>query len=291
MAVWSSMQPEDFGGRSWAEKGVEGLAEFDPATLKTTGFLMSDDIDFDDEGNFEVIVGGRPRERNWLSLAQDSTGILIRTVHHDRAKEIPPTFRIERLDDPRPRPVRADEVSANLAKAGQMVFAYAEMMRAWWQENLSQRPNTIVFSESTYLSNGGVLDRLHGFGSWHKPAGQALVVRFAPPPCEHWILQLCNIWQENLDVYEHGQGYLTKFDARYEPDGSVLAVIADEDPGIGGNWIDSFQHEKGVFSLRLIKTEGGPPVTIHLVSLDALRGQGLACLEGVEPIVSGQVTD
>jgi hypothetical protein len=291
MAVWSSAQPEDFAARSWASRGVEGLAEFDPATLKTTAFLMSDDIDFDEDGNFEVIVSGQPRERNWLALAPDSTGILIRTVHHDRSKETPPAMQIERLDEVRPRPVRPEEVGAGLAKTGQVVLAYAEMMRAWWQENLSQRPNTIVFSESTYLSNGGVLDRLHGFGSWQKPAGEALVVRFDPPPCEHWILQLCNIWQENLDVYEAGQGYVTKFTARYEPDGSVLAVIADEDPGIGGNWIDSFQHEKGTFSLRLIKTEGGPPVTIHPIALETLRAEGLACLDGVPGIESGQVTD
>ena len=291
MAAWSSAQPEDYGGRSWAARGIEGLSEFDPAILKTTAFLMSDDIDFDAEGNFEVIVSGRRRERNWLPLAPDSTGILIRTVHHDRSKETPPTMQIERLDGVAPRPVRPDEVSAGLAKTGQLVLAYAEMMRAWWQENLSQRPNTIEFSESTYLSNGGVLDRLHGFGSWQKPAGEALVVRFDPPPCEHWILQVCNVWQENLDVYEQGQGYVTKFTVEYEPDGSVLAVIADEDPGVGGNWVDSFQHEKGVFSLRLIKTEGGPPVTIHRVPLEALRTEGLACLDGVEPIVSGQVTD
>lgn len=290
MAAWMSPQPVDFGERNWVQRGVGGLEEFDPATLQTTSFLMSDDIDFDEQGNFEVIVSGTQRERNWLPLAPDSTGILIRTVHHDRSKETPPTMRIERLDAPRPRPVRPEEVSAGLAKTGQTVLGYAELVRAWWQNNLSKRPNEIVFSESTYLSNGGVLDRLHGFGSWRKPVGEALVVRFTPNPCEHWILQLCNLWQENLDVYEEGQGYITKFTARYEPDGSILAVISDEDPGVGGNWIDSFEHEKGVFSLRLIKTEGGPTITIYPVSLDLLRTRGLDCLKGVTPIESGEVT-
>ena len=84
-----------------------------------------------------------------------------------------------------------------------------------------------------------MLDRLHGFGCWRKPKETALVVRFTPATCEHWILQVCNRWQENLDVYEDGQGYITKFTARYESDGSVRAVIADADPGAGGNWIDS----------------------------------------------------
>lgn len=291
MAAWTAPQPEDLGARSWAPHGTRGLAEFDPTNLTTTSFLMSDDIDFDAEGNFEVIVSRRKHQRNWLPLSMESTGILVRTVHHDRASETPPSMQIERLDRPTPRPVRPDEVSDALAKSGQLVLGYAELVRAWWYDNLSKRPNEIVFSEATYLSNGGVLDRLHGFGSWRKPAGDALVMEFHPPKCEYWILQLCNLWQENLDVYEDGQGYLTKFTADYGPNGSVRVVIADEDPGVGGNWIDSFSHTTGVFSLRLIKTEGGPAVTLYPVPVQTLREKGLACLADVTPILSGHVTD
>ncbi|MEE8164708.1 MAG: hypothetical protein V3T64_03990 [Myxococcota bacterium] len=291
MAVWTAPQPEDLGARSWASLGVPGLAEFDPTNLKTTSFLKSDDIEIDAEGNFEVIVSQKKPDGDWLPLANDSTGILVRTVHHDRRQEIAPTFSIERLDQPTPRPLRPDEMSAGLAKTGQLVLGYAELVRKWWQENLSKHPNEIVFSEATYLSNGGVLDRQHGFGTWQKPAADALVVEFTPPQCEYWILQVCNIWQENLDVYEDGQGYLTKFTARLEADGLVRVVIADADPGFGANWIDSFQHERGVFSLRLIQTEGSPRVTIYRVPLERLRSEGLAALASVQPILSGQVTD
>jgi hypothetical protein len=287
MATWTAPQPADLGERDWAGAGVAGLKEFDPSNLTTTSFLSSRDLDFDGDGNFEVVLSQRPPERNGLAIASDTTGVLIRLVYDDRSRVVAPTMTIERLDDPRPRPIRAAEMSEGLAKAGQLVLGYAELVRAWWFDNLSQRPNTIDFSEATYLSNGGVLDRLHGFGCWQKPSGEALVVRFTPAVCEHWILQLCNRWQENLDVYEDGQGYITKFTARYEDDGSVLAVIADRDPGVGGNWIDAFEHETGVFSLRLIQTEGAPPVEIFPVSLDALEQQGLKALEGVAPIRSG----
>lgn len=291
MAVWSAPQPADLGARDWSARGTEALPEFDPSNLKTTAFLKSDDIDFDAEGRFEVVLSQKPPARNGLLLAPDSTGVLIRLVYHDRAKTVPPRFAIERIDRPRPRPVQPDEVAAGLAKSGQLVLGYAELVRAWWADNLSLRPNQIVFSEATYLSNGGVRDRLHGFGCWEKKADEALVVRFTPTPCEYWILQICNLWQENLDVYEDGQGYVTKFTAKHEADGSVVAVVADEDPGIGGNWIDSFRHEKGTFSLRLIKTEGGPAITIHRVSVAELRREGLAGIAKRPGIASGEVTD
>src|SRR5262249_47387190 len=39
MAAWEAKQPDDIGERDWADRGTAGLSEFDPATLRTTGFL------------------------------------------------------------------------------------------------------------------------------------------------------------------------------------------------------------------------------------------------------------
>ena len=127
------------------------------------------------------------------------------------------------------------EPAEMLPAAGQGALGYAELVRSWWQDNLAKRPNRLRFSMATYLSNGGVADRQHGFGTWQRGPGQALVLEFTPPACEYWIFQLCNRWQENLDNYEDGQGYVTKFTVKPEADGRVRIVIAERDPGIGGS--------------------------------------------------------
>jgi hypothetical protein len=194
IAAWSAAQPADLGARDWAPRGVAGLRDFDPATLRTTAFLPSERVRFEADGSFEVILSQREHAGNWLELRPDSVGILIRVVHHDRAREEAPRVEIERLDRPAPRPLRAEEMSAGLAKAGQAVLAYSELVRAWWQENLAERPNRLRFSRATYLSNGGVPDRHFAFGAWRKPVSEALVVEFRPPECEYWIFQLCNLW-------------------------------------------------------------------------------------------------
>lgn len=294
MAAWEAKQPADIGARDWAERGVEGLSEFDPATLRTTGFLQSDTIRFDGNGDFEVIVSKTKPDGDvaWLPITEKCIGLLVRTVYHERGETVAPVMRIERIDGSEPRPIQPAEMSDALAKSGQIVLAYAELVRAWWQDNLGKRPNRIRFSRAVYLSNGGVPDRHHGFGTWEKGHDEALVLRFTPSPCDYWIFQLCNIWQENLDNYEDGQGYVQKYSVRYEPDGSVLLVVADEDPGIGGNWIDPYGHVHGGWSLRLIKTEGEPPpVTLRRVPLADLKAKGLAALDSAEPIVSGDITD
>ena len=56
--------------------------------------------------------------------------------------------------------------------------------------------------------------------------------RFTPTPCDYWIFQLCNIWQENLDCYEEGQGYVTQVHARgTRPTARCASSIAERGPG------------------------------------------------------------
>ena len=262
--------------------------------LRTTGMLQSQAIEFDSAGNFEVLVSREAPAgaRNWLKIEPDCVGLLIRVVYHDRTAEVGPTMQIERLDHPAAQPLDPAHLSTQLAKSGQLVLAYLELVRSWWQDNLSKRPNSIRFSRALYLSNGGVPDRHHGFGTWRRAQDQALVVSFTPPPCDYWIFQLCNLWQENLDNYEDGQGHVTKYRCKFEPDGSVWVVIADSDPGVGGNWIDPAGHVHGGMSLRLILTEAPPPtVSAYLLPLAALRAQGRAALTGAPRIESGDVAE
>jgi len=294
MASWSARQPADAGQRDWAPAGFQGLKDCNPALLRTTAMLQSQAIDYDADGNFEVLVSqeGPADGRNWLRIDPDCVGLLIRVVYHERARELPPTMHIERLDGALPQPLGAAELSTQLAKSGQLVLAYLELVRSWWQDNLAKRPNSIRFSRALYLSNGGVPDRHHGFGTWKKAPAEALVLRFSPPECDYWIFQLCNMWQENFDNYEEGQGHVTKFRCRYEPDGSVWMVIADQDPGIGGNWLDPGGHVHGGMSLRLILTSAAPPrVTAYLLPLAELRSRGRAALDAARPLESGEVTD
>ncbi len=290
MAAWKAEQDRDVGSRDWADGGTESLKEFDPAMLFTTSFLQSDNIHFDAEGNFEVYcTREKPEGKDWIQIDDSTVGMLIRIVHQDRSKEIDPVMHIERLDRPAQRPIKPAELAANLARAAQMVRGYAELPRAWWFDNLSTRMNQLQFSTAVYLSNGGVADRHHAFGAWEKPKDMALVFQFAIPPAEHWIFQLLNIFQENLDTYEHQGGYINNNRARLEPDGTARVIISEEDPGIGGNWISSFGHVHGTMSLRFIKCQTPPTVTAYLLPLNELRTQGAAALTASNAIVSGDV--
>lgn len=170
IGVWKAAQNSDVGAVNWAERGPESLREFDPAMLYTTGFLQSDNIHFDEHGNFEVMLTReRPADgHDWLQIGDDTVGLLVRIVHQKRNVETDPVMHIERIDQPAQRPLRPSELSTNLARAAQMVRGYAELPRAWWFDNLAKRKNQLQFSRAVYLSNGGVADRHHAFGVWEK---------------------------------------------------------------------------------------------------------------------------
>ncbi|MBB6125324.1 hypothetical protein [Sphingobium subterraneum] len=295
IASWSSPQPPDPGARNWAELGMDGLKEFDPALLNTRTTLESGDMTFSPAGDFSFIVSQqRPSDgEDWLPITPDCTGLIVRWVLASRDGLVSPSMKIERLDCRDPEPVSAAHVSNGLAKAAQATLGYATLIRNWWTDNLAKRPNTIVFSQAVYLSNGGVADnRYHGFGSWVRDQDEALVVRFVPTPCAYWTFQICNIWQENLDNYQDGQGYLYKHGARLEEDGSVLIILAEEDPAVGGNWIDPYGHRHGGWSFRLVKVDGPPPaISVHRVRLSSLKSQGLSALSTIQSINSGGMTD
>lgn len=296
MAVLTCPVPDAPGAEDWAAQGIESLKRFDPSNLKTTGFLHSGQMKVEADGTFEVILSQNdPGEgRNWIRLAPDTNCILIRLVWSDRTRETAPAMTIERMDHAAPEPLTASLMADGLAWTGQAVLGYAELVRNWWQGNqgnFSAKLNRLDFSRAQYLSNGGVPDRHVAFGGWEKRLDEALVLEFTPPECEYWNFQICNIWQENLDTFEDGNGWVNNYGFNAEPDGTVRIVIAERDPGVGGNWVNSFGHDKGQWGLRFIRTEVTPTVKLWRVPLADLEARSNAALDPAIAVDTGQFVD
>lgn len=296
MAVLSAPATDDVGARDWAREGVEGLKQFDPSNLKTTGFLASQQIEVGDDGRFEIILSQKDPGpgKTWLQLQPQSNCIMIRLVWSDRDKQVAPAMTIERIDGAEPEPITPALMATNLAWAGQAVLGYAELVRNWWQGtqgNFSAKLNRLDYSRAQYLSNGGVPDRHVAFGGWEKNLDEALVLEFTPPPCEYWNFQLCNMWQENLDTFEDGNGWVNNYGFVAETDGRVRIVISERDPGIGGNWVNSFGHDKGIWGLRFVQTQATAEVDLWRLPLAKLESEGASALDRADVVRTGQFVD
>jgi hypothetical protein len=295
-ALCKAPKPDVPGAEDWAPKGLEGLKAFDPSNLKTTAFLASQQLNIGAEGRFEIILSQKdPGEgKNWLKMDPDTDCILIRETWSDRDNEVAPEMHIERMDGAAPEPLTPELMANTLAWAGQAVLGYAELVRNWWQGtqgNFSSKLNRLDYSRAQYLSNGGVPDRHFAFGGWQKSLEEALVLEFTPPECEYWNFQLCNLWQENLDTFEDGNGWVNTYRHVVDADGKVRIIISERDPGLGHNWVNSFGHDKGIWGLRLVQTEVTAPVALWRLPLAQLDSEGLSALVPADAIQTGQFVD
>lgn len=296
IATLASPETADVAARDWSSSGIQGLKIFDPSNLKTRGFLGSQQLEVAPDGTFEVVLSQEDpgNGKAWVRMTPDTNCVLIRLVWSDRESEVAPAMHIERIDGAVPQPITPALTAGNLARAAQNVLGYAELVRNWWQGsqgNFVSKLNRLDYSRAQYLSNGGVPDRHVAFGGWQKRSDEALVLEFMPPECEYWNFQLCNIWQENLDTFEDGNGWISNYRVALEADGRVRIIIAEHDPAIGGNWINSFGHDKGIWGLRLVRTETTVPVKLWRVPLAALKADGEQLLASTAATQTGQFVD
>jgi hypothetical protein len=190
---------------------------------------------------------------------------MIRQTFLDRSTEERMDLHIERIEPEPVRPIRAEELETNLRRASANVAGTARRFLGW-TKSLTPHPNQLTSIGAAYGNSGGSPDHLMYFGYWQVAPGEALVLRVRLAECDYWNFQACTWWMENFDSYEDDRGYITKRTAKLEPDGTVVLVLAHEDPGFG-NHIDLFGHDHGTMNLRFVHPRGEAGITSELVQL------------------------
>ena len=238
-------------------------------TMASTGEIELTDMEFDADGNFEIIVSKAQKPGNWLPMADDTTLLIIRQTFNDKHKEVAADVKIERISEGPAVPVilTPETITAQLNGAAAWVRGTGNTFADWSQWFMEQ-PNRFYDGkeQSVYQRAGGDPKIWYGHIYYDLAPDEALVITATPPKqCRFWNFQIDNWWMESMD-HVNRKVWVNGAQAKYEEDGSVILICSDKDPGYG-NWIDLSGHRKGTGLWRWIEASEHPVPQCKVVKL------------------------
>ncbi|RAS66022.1 uncharacterized protein DUF1214 [Lentzea atacamensis] len=238
-------------------------------TMASTGELSDADLVIEPDGTVEIIASAVRQGTNWLPLAPDSTGLVVRQTYLDRTTEQPGEWHVEQIGGPaEPAELTPEFLAKALQRAALSVHGTAATF-AHWTRTFMARPNELPdFGQEMFQRAGGDPEIFYLHGYWTLRPGEAWVIETDVPECPYWNFQLGNWWMESLD--HHRRITVNKHTAVLDADGRLTIVVAERDPGVA-NWIDTCGHRSGTALLRWLGASEHPIPKCRVVSLEEIR--------------------
>lgn len=246
--------------------------------MTAQGSIGLDRLATDDGGRFTLVVGGPPREENWIELLPGSRRILVRFTYGDWTTEEAGSLGIERIGERGTRggPVPDAEVARRIAAAAD----YLEDALRGYGEIVDQvydglEPNQLRSLRRMTGASGGLSTQYSATGRYAVDGEHVLIVTTRPSNARYQGFQIGTEWFEALDFVNQTTS-LNTTQARRSSDGLYRFVISSRDPGVA-NWLDASAAPQGQMLLRWQGVEGtlGPAhqPSVERVRFDALRGR------------------
>jgi hypothetical protein len=255
------------GEAKWISFNLFSGAGFGGGGPGTGATLHEEQMHFEPDGTFEVIISQDEHPGNWLRSEPDTRSLALRQTFLDKRNQVHADLHIERIggEGATPEPLSPQDLYRSLLIAGHYVKAVAGI-GAQWAVRQAQWPNEFR-DEAEEAETDKFKDPQI---KWHQAYfeladDEALVIEVTPPECEYWMFALHNHWMETLD-YVHHQATLNCHSSKLDSDGSVRFVVAHRDPGVP-NWLDTAGHERGTVGVRWV----GPDVVDVLPSTKVVR--------------------
>jgi hypothetical protein len=187
--------------------------------------------------------------------------VIVRQTFGDRSKEEIARLKIECLNPEKPsNTLVASELEAQLEQALGYVRNTATLGINWMEMYRQTTLNALPLHDQAFLQSAGGDPTITYYQSYWKLApDEALLVHIKDlPECATWNLQLSNYWMESLE-FRFFQISVNKFTAHYEDDGSVVIVVAHQDPGPKyPNWLNTLGHDQGGMLGRYVGADAQP---------------------------------
>jgi len=241
----------------------EGAAEGNMAT-NTAGVINDEKLEIDSNGHFNLYLGGKPRDKNWLALTPGASRVTTRHYFEQaicaaKVPDMEPRMRIECLTA---KDITAPPNDASVA-AGIRRVCNAVRSRTLGMPPMAKGPlppfvSLIPNAFPAPIPPGdfglAAFDAHYSMAPFFVAADEALVITGRWPDCRFGNVCLWNRFQQTLD-YRSRNVSLNRAQTLPEADGSFRMVLSHTDPGVP-NWLDTEGNLFGLLFWRFFLVTG-----------------------------------
>lgn len=240
---------------------------------KIAGSLSNATLNFDDTGNFRIIVSAaKPSDTNadWMELGDNVHTIMVRQYYHGRDGKTEAEFTIRNLQEVDAQSLTDAEIAARLRDAASFFTDTVDGAIAL-SDMFVGSPNDIEPPASYNSDFGGIFyptDDNEYHGGWFKlEEDEALIVEGPVPDAPYWGVSLQNRWMQSIAP----RGAPTALNDRQitNRNGYYRVVVAHKKPP-SDDWLDTTGLREGLLSVRYQQSQNSERPTLKLVKFDEL---------------------
>ncbi len=222
------------------------------------------DIDFSEDGSFEIKLTPNPKGKNEFKLNADASSLFTREYFFDRFNSRESDLHIENLiPHDIPGPMSDEELSQRIRK-----------MRTFYEQTTWIAPLPVEFPLNDFLppfnfeadqGGWGTVDNIYCFGRFRLNEDEYLKISFKSPECVYWGMQTWNYLMQSTD-FKHHKVCINKGQAKPNKDGSYTIFLSHH-PMEVDNWISTAGYKEAVMFFRwLLADEMPDQPTVELLS-------------------------
>jgi hypothetical protein len=253
----------EMNGAVYFSMTLEADADSDRIS-ETCGVINDTEIDIDEDGRFNIYLGGNERQRNWLPLDERASRITTRHYFEQETAaavdpNLEPRMRITCTSEPvEVAPPNDESIAAGIRRVANVVRSRTLNMPAMASAEMPSFMSTVPNSFPTPQLPGehglAAADAHYSMAPFFLDHDEALVISGRWPDCRFANVCLWNRFQQTFD-YRTRSVSLNRVQTIPEPDGSFRMVLAHEDPRLP-NWLDTEGNPFGLVFWRFFLVEG-----------------------------------
>jgi hypothetical protein len=251
-------------GAAYFSLTIEEGAQDGKMATNTAGVINDEQLEIDSNGHFTVYLGGKPRDKNWITLTPGASRVTTRHYFENsicaaKDPDLEPRIRIECLTATElPAPPDDASVAAGIRRVCNAVnsrtLGMPPMANGPMPGFVALTPNAFPQPQPPGDFGLAAFDAHYSMAPFFIGPDEALVITGHWPDCKFGNVCLWNRFQQTLD-YRSRSVSLNRAQTVLEDDGSFRMILSHTDPG-QSNWLDTEGNPFGLVFWRFFLVNG-----------------------------------